>query len=307
MDSQNSILNVAQNKLIHINQIINQKRLACLIDDLEDMVSQVCIIKGDVLSLQAYGQAGYRKTEDIDILLPRERIAGLVQKLLEKGYQSLSANRNIQIFCFTSSHQLLPFIKIRDIVALHVDINFDILWGEYEGKRIDITEFLSDAVETNIYGYSVKTLPPLKSMVQLILHHYKDMNSIFLLATRKSIQYSMFRDIYNLLSHNQSDISPDRLYAISKKYEIIPYVFYMLYYTNQVFPNNMLAQYISQFRTPEGESLLHSYGLCAKERKLWKVDFQTRLEAGNLYSLIKEDLTDWDKEKIAMNQRIFLR
>ena len=32
-------------------------------------------------------------------------------------------------------------------------------------------------------------------MIQLILHHYKDMNSIFLLATRKSIKYDMFKDI----------------------------------------------------------------------------------------------------------------
>jgi len=51
---------------------------------------------------------------------------------------------------------------------------------------------------------------------------------------------------------------------------------------------------------------LNCYGLCEKERKEWKCDFQTRLESNDLYSLIKDDLTEKDHEKIAINKRIFL-
>ena len=90
------------------------------------------------------------------------------------------------------------------------------------------------------------------------------------------------------------------------EYEIIPYVFYVLYYTGQVFEDEMLKQYIEAFRTPQGEALLNYYGLCSKEQKEWKYDFISRLESENLFDLIKNDLTQKDKEKIAINKRIFM-
>lgn len=215
-------------------------------------------------------------------------------------------SREDRIFVLTNSHQLLPYTKNINGNSIYIDLNYDIFWGEYEGKRIDIEEFLSDTIEMEIYGVKVKTLPPLKAMIQLILHHYKDMNSLFLLATRKSIKYDMFKDVYYLLKNNLDAIPLDKLYAMSAEYEIIPYVFYVLYYTGQVFDDDVLKQYIEAFRTPEGESLLNCYGLCEKERREWKCDFKTRLDSDNLYDLIKEDLTERDKEKIAINKRVFL-
>ena len=158
----------------------------------------------------------------------------------------------------------------------------------------------------DIYGVKVNTLSPLKAMIQLILHHYKDMNSIFLLASRKSIKYNMFKDLYYLLKNNLDTITLDELFIVSDAYEIIPYVFYVLFYTGQVFEDKILKQYIEAFRTPKGEALLNCYGLCDKERKEWKCDFQTRLEAKNLYDLIKDDLTDKDREKMGINKHVFL-
>lgn len=43
-----------------------------------------------------------------------------------------------------------------------------------------------------------------------------------------------------------------------------------------------------------------------KEQKEWKYNFQTRIEADSIYDLIKDDLTEKDKEKIDINRRIFL-
>lgn len=42
-----------------------------------------------------------------------------------------------------------------------------------------------------------------------------------------------------------------------------------------------------------------------RQRKPWKVDFQTRLEADNLYEFIRDDLTEADVEKLERNRRIF--
>ena len=265
------------------------------------------IIKGEVLSKQAYAKNGFRKSSDIDILISRKNINELEQDLSKCGFNNSTQARSDKITLLSASHQVAPWIKeIPPWGVVVIDLNFDVFWGEYEGKRIDIEEFLSDTIEMEIYGVKVKTLPPIKAMIQLILHHYKDMNSIFLLATRKSIKYDMFKDIYYLLKNNLDTIPLDKLYAMSAEYEIIPYVFYVLYYTGQVFDDEILKQYIEAFRTPEGEALLNCYGLCAKERKEWKCDFKTRLEADNLYDLIKDDLTEKDHEKITINKRIFM-
>ena len=262
------------------------------------------VVKGDALSKLAYGRVNQRFYNDVDVIVSRANLKELNYILFKCGYVQREHSREENILFLSASHQTLPYTCKHNYLT--IDINFDILWGEYEGKRIDIEEFLSDTIEMEIYGVKVKTLPPLKAMIQLILHHYKDMNSLFLLATRKSIRYDMFKDVYYLLKNNLDAISLDNLYALSAEYEIIPYVFYVLYYTGQVFDDDVLKQYIEAFRTPEGEMLLNCYGLCSKERREWRYDFFTRLETDNLFSLIKDDLSEKDKDKININKRIFL-
>ena len=292
-----------------IVNLILQEQYESLSDFLYN-IKNYSILKGSVLSNYCYKNHFGRGIGDIDILINRNQIPLLEQSLINFGfetiYKSSDNSRFDKIFLLSSSHQLMPYTKRLKHSRIKIDINFDIFWGEYEGKRIDINEFLSDTIEMDIYRVKVKTLPPLKAMIHLILHHYKDMNSIYLLATRKSIKYDMFKDVYYLWKNNQDDISLDKLYVISSEYEIIPYVFYVLYYTNEIFKDAKLENYVNSFRTQEGETLLNCYGLCDKERKEWKYDFQTRLEADNLYDLIKDDLTEKDKEKIKINKRVFM-
>ena len=290
-----------------LQSLCRQEFFNQLTPGLDTLSINYSIIKGEALSIQAYGSTGNRNFTDIDILVARKNLNIIEQRLMNNGFFNVSQSRSDKITMMTGSHQIAPWIKeIYPWGQVVVDLNFDIFWGEYEGNRIDIDEFVSDAIERNIYGTKVKTLAILKAMVQLILHHYKDMNSIFLLATRKSIKYEMFKDVYYLLKNNLGIISIDSLYDISLKYDIVPYVYYILYYTGQVFNDEMLNRYIDAFRTPTGEGLLNCYGLCAKEQKEWKYNFQTRIEADSIYDLIKDDLTEKDKEKIDINRRIFL-
>lgn len=264
------------------------------------------IVKGEPLALQAYGQTGTRHVGDIDVLISRNNLGKLISYLENNGFRVSKVSRRDRIAALIYSHQILPYTKksptYGDVV---IDINYDIFWGEYEGKRINIDSFLADTIEKSIYGILVRILPPLKAMIQLVLHHYKDMNSIFLLATRKSIRYEMFKDVYFLLKNNLKDITIERLYAMGVEYEIVPYIFYVLYYTGKIFHDEILNQYIEAFKTKEGEKLLDCYGLCENERKKWKCDFKFRLETNKTYDLIKGDLTERDKEKIAFNQQFF--
>lgn len=295
------------NAKIHL---LNLFRYSRLLHDIYPSLYQVdhAFIKGDALSLLAYGELGVRCFSDIDILIPRNVVRTVENILLSKGYipqMNTLEHRSARILCLTSSHQFMALHKKVKGIRIEVDLNFDIFWGEYTGKRIEIQEFLSDCIELTIYGVKIKTLSPLKAMVQLILHHYKEINSIYHLTGHNCINHNMFKDVYYLWKNNQEAISLDKLYAISSEYEIIPYVFYVLYFTNWIFKDTELQKYVETFRTSEGEAHLDYYGLTEKERKPWKVDFQTRLEADNLYEFIRDDLTEADVEKLERNRRIF--
>lgn len=303
-------MNYAQNSDIDklLNQFIRQRHYSNCLELFDELHNyNYAMVKGEPLSKLAFNCLNARYSSDIDILISKKCISNIEKLLLKHVFYSSESTHGDRVTMLICSHQVASWHKSSPPCGqVIIDLNFDIFWGEYEGKRINIEDFLSDTIEMEIYGVKVKTLPPLKAMIQLILHHYKDMNSLFLLATRKSIRYDMFKDVYYLLKNNLDAIPLDKLYAMSAEYEIIPYVFYILYYTGQVFDDDLLKQYIEAFRTPEGEALLNCYGLCEKERREWKCDFKTRLDSDNLYDLIKEDLTERDKEKIAINKRVFL-
>lgn len=264
------------------------------------------IIKGEPLSLLAYSKCGRRISQDIDILIPKQSLEEIENFFKNNGFEESSSNRMKKVFAVTKSHQTLPlYKKTKTFGDIIIDLNFDVFWGEYEGKRIDILDFLSDCIEINVYGKSVKTLSPIKAFISLALHHYKDMNSLYLLATRNSINFFQFQDIYCLLINNQNDITVNNLYELSKQYEILPYIYYILYYTYQVFKDPVLKPYLKELYTTEGEQLLNCYGLCSKEKKEWKIDFETRLQINDLFPFIKNDLTESDLLKIQMNKNVF--
>ena len=289
---------------------LNMERYLQLKKILSDVTVPYAVIKGEPLSLLCYNKKSVRNSQDIDILIDRQHISYFERLLQENDFirlinQNEFINRESRILCISQSHQIPPYVKETSNQQIDIDLNFDIFWGEYTGKRIDISEFLADTIVQDIYGVKVKALPPLKAMVQLILHHYKEMNSIYHLAGHNCINYNMFKDVYYLWKNNQEAISLEKLYSISSEYEIIPYVFYVLYFTNWIFNDTELQRYVEAFRTSEGETHLDYYGLTEKERKPWKVDFQTRLEADNLYEFIRDNLTEADVEKLERNRRIF--
>ena len=212
---------------------LNMERYLQLKKILSDVTVPYAVIKGEPLSLLCYNKKSVRNSQDIDILIDRQHISYFERLLQENDFirlinQNEFINRESRILCISQSHQIPPYVKETSNQQIDIDLNFDIFWGEYTGKRIDISEFLADTIVQDIYGVKVKALPPLKAMVQLILHHYKEMNSIYHLAGHNCINYNMFKDVYYLWKNNQEAISLEKLYSISSEYEIIPYVFYDL-------------------------------------------------------------------------------
>ena len=120
------------------------------------------VIKGEPLSLFAYGDFGYRNCNDIDILISRDNIKLLEKMLKQNNFEQKTVedmnNRYLRILCLSFSHQLLPYKKYFNDLPITIDLNFDVFLGEFTNKCIDIDEFLSDVIYIEVYGYKIKTL-----------------------------------------------------------------------------------------------------------------------------------------------------
>lgn len=264
------------------------------------------VVKGEALSLLAYGKLGLRNSGDIDVLLSRGNIKKATKIMNQYGFHCSKQSKEHRILMHGFSHQITPYGKRTGAVYTEIDINHDIFWGEYTGKRILVDDFLADVTEISVYGCNVFSLPPLKAFVQLLLHQYRDMNSLYLLSIRKEIKLSAFRDIYHLLKSNVKAIQLNELYDLCDRLQIIPYAYYILYFLNVFFPDLMIQSYMHAFETNNGIELLDCYGLSNEERKRWRCDIQTRINSTDLFQLIQNDLTSKDLAKIDYNKRMLL-
>lgn len=265
------------------------------------------LIKGQVLSVLAYGDTGYRDSKDIDILVSRSDLTYVDNVLRKNGFDSIILDEHgkpkkltrAEKIMILNSHQVTPYTKPigSGRKALELDINVDIYGAEYSGPRIDITEFLSDTIKIEVFGQNIKTLSFLKTFIAVIMHHYREMNAPYIFKVCNPLTTRMFQDVYCLFKrYIEKDI--EALVNYSEKNALHKYIYYMLYYTNLVFPDKELNKSLDYFKTAEGVEILSSYGLTDGERKKWKSDFYDRLDVTEIYSLIEADLTQRDKEKI---------
>ena len=276
-----------------------------LIQDLNRADVPYAVIKGCPLAYYKTGNPGTRISSDIDILIPRQELNKVIEILKGNEFESTHPlSRAERVMLVSNSHQLPSFYKKIKDLYVQIDINFDLFWGEYTGERIEVSEFLQDTVEVDIFGCKVQTLPPLKTMMQVILHHYKEMNSIYHLTGHIAISKRAFEDIYILWQRYKEEMSVEKLCEISSRYAIFPYVYYILYYTQKVYGDEALYPYLDALKTAEGEALLECYGLTEEERKNWKIRFEERLDA-DVAKLVYHDLSHEDLEKLERSRRIF--
>ena len=306
-DDNAQFLNLVES-LYQMQRKILYKELAPLFEALSSV--RYAVVKGEVLSQQIYGAPDRRRSNDIDILIDKKNVKFLEEQLHKLGFeQKLPCDdaeiRRNRVLCMAYSHQIPSYHKDKFGFHLNVDVNYDIFWGEYEGERCDIDDFLSDTVDMEIYGVIVKTLPIEKALVQLVLHHYKEMNSIYHLSQHNPIRTEMFRDIYDMINRNHIVLGLEQLKAICEKYNIGEYIYYMLFYSHVVF-GDFVKSYLDSIKQYENCELLQSFGLTKTERKKWLISFENRLDNDSLKGLIINQLTEKDIRKIELNNMIFI-
>lgn len=200
----------------------------------------------------------------------------------------------------------MPYVKRTTILNVVIDINFNIFWGENKNNTIDIDQFLNDTIETTIYSCKVKILPPIKIFIHLCLHHYKELNSIYLLSVHNYHRGRCFKDIHDLIKNNECFMDIQYVFNMCQDLSADAYIFYILYYTEKIFNDPFIKKYVEAFRTEKGELLLEHYNLDESNRKKWRISFFDRMNIESLYPYMEEDLNEDDKKSIATNMQYFV-
>lgn len=257
-------------------------------------------IKGEVLSLMAYGDFGFRDYHDIDILINRSDMKKVENIMKRNGFEQCVYEENgvkreltrREKIMMENSHQTAPFTKrFGNNELVEIDINYDIFWSEYSGKRIAIDELLADTRILNLYDYPVKILNPIDNFIQVCLHHYKEMNAVYCFKLKNPISVVMFQDIA-MLFQNQINVCLSELIEYSKEQHINQYIYYMLYYTNKIFPSCEIDEVLDSLYDETVDGILDYYGLTERERRKWRMTFSERLDNDDLFEKIKVELDD---------------
>ena len=264
------------------------------------------IIKGYPLELMKSGSYTGRMINDIDILTDRIYVPKVATLLKNNGY-SLPSNihRDEYIAAISSSHQYPVYYKYVGDFFSQIDINFDVFWGEYQGDRFSISSLFEDSNDLIFCDCHIKTLSPMKHLIVVILHHYKEMNSIYHLLGHNAIKPRLFEDIKKLIENNPHVFSPETVKCECLSYNIVPYAYYLFYYANKYYADNCLYEYVNTLKCDEGTLLLNTYGLNDGERKTWQIDFCDRFDENKVKESIFNQLNEEDMFKLSYNRKIF--
>lgn len=242
------------------------------------------VIKGAVLSEAAYGDVFARRSGDVDILLRRKDLGAVKELLLERGFQQgyvapegvKPYSRESLIFQSAMTHQAPAFIKAVGnplCPYVNLDVNLDIFWGE-SGRRADMEYVLSQWEEKKLFGVPFRRLSPAMEFIALCMHHYKDMNSLYLLS-QGGFRLDELCDIAFYLQNNPPEM--ETLLEEGRRLDVLDYVYFCVWYANAVFPLPAVKTYLKALDEAKTFDLTSFYGLNEKERREWRVPLAERL------------------------------
>lgn len=277
---------------------------------LQIMKIPYAIVKGMVLSATAYGEPFIRHSGDIDILVAPQDVTTFSQILNEHGFVQgtisrgciVPASREKKVYQTIYSHQLFPFVKKTENAScpyICIDANINVIWGESKNK-IDMQELLSRRIKMKIGEIELYKLDPISEFIVLCLHHYKDMNSIYLLS-QGSLKLKLFLDIYRYIQHQQEHLPIDLLRERASKWGVLQYVYYCVTLTAYLFTNPILDLYSKALVEEGGKRLLNQFGLSDDERKTWVMPLEERLFSPDFSKSFNSLLSSEDINKIGIN------
>lgn len=316
---QHGCIHYAQKIDKSINTSVEKKRTKNIYDSAQKVFSIIneskipyAVLKGLVLSDIAYDDMYLRSSRDIDLLVSPKNLKEINKLLLSidchQGYihnnRIEPVSREQKIFFLTNTHQTPPFFYYANNETQYIefDINLRLTWSGCN-CIIDVDDILKHSYYYNKEKYQIRTLEPLYFFVAMCLHHYKDMNSPYLLHRKKRISFRRYCDIYYFIIKNQDEITPQRLSKIGNELSVSPYIFYCLYQCFDIFRNDKLKSYLELLESKEGRELLDVFGLCDSEKTKWNITLSERIFTDSLCPYLEETLPPNVLESIFWNYK----
>lgn len=294
---------------LNTNAVLTRYRhCAPVFEALQQQSIPYAVHKGAVLSQALYGSPFVRKSGDVDLLIRRidaDRVKNLLSaqgfvqgRITEQGIVPFT--RYELLYHAANTHQLAPFVKKTEnplCPYINVDVNTDLLWGESEEKT-DMDFVLSKIQSAEICNVSLQKLTGEMEFVALCLHHYKDMNSLYLLYGG-GMRFGHLCDIYDYL-HTVAP-SSSGVAEICDRLGVSSQIKTCILLTCRVFGTDGMGE--SYLRELAGDDLSDRFGLKEPEYHTWDIPLSHRL-LGNVREYLEQILSAEEKEKIRLNQII---
>jgi hypothetical protein len=296
------------------NKVLNYNRInSCIkiFETLEDLKIHYAVIKGAYLDKIAYKNIGLRFSYDIDILIEKKNYKILHNIMEEYGFVSGEWNnekkqiekfsRESMLYNIIHTHQAVPYVRIDKYEGydqdISVDVNYSISWGEDEHGIPLTSQLLKETQIVEYENLNYRVLNPEAFLMQICMHSYRDMNAIILIKNGK-FKLRLLCDVYYYIFFNVNILNADKFINICMQQNYEKYIYYVLYYTKEVFGKFLWIDYVMECIKPKNLSFLNTYGLSSNEIKQWTIDFQDRILCCNLYDIIRPFLTEQDIKKM---------
>ena len=156
----------------------------------------VCVLKGVLFAETIYQAPGYKRMNDVDFLVPKEKLAQLPALYEQLGYFALAERVGKRADVQTRvSHHLPPYVSrdLRCVLGTQWGLKSPLL-----GLKLDLEAMWRRARPFDFYGIPLQQLSPTDNLVHVCLH----------LGLFKSGLRDVM-DIYNLARVAGADLDPE--------------------------------------------------------------------------------------------------
>ena len=253
------------------------KHLANILTNVEFNYS---LLKGSFLSTSLY-EPGQRVSNDFYILISSEIISRLQKLLIDNGFVQGGVNSSNKIVPATRREilesrlnfgQTVPFVKIVENSPLIIDINFSL---DFKASANNIVgEFLNDIVIAIFENVRFKTLSPIKFLLHLACHLYKEATTYDWVVRRRDLMLYKFCDIYMFIcKYGTTEYFSDLVEQI-KKYGLEKECYYTFENASIIYPAlNEIDVFLKMKESIKPEKIdFMKQIIYPREKKLFKYD-----------------------------------
>ena len=243
--------------------------------------------------------AGYRTSNDIDLLVRSKDVAEIGEALRSAGFRQgnvrngsfVPATRRELIESRMMRGETVPYIKEVDLPGmqfLEVDINFSLNYKPDDGQLLD--EMIANTAVKEMDGLRVQTLRKDDFFMHLCIHLYKEAATLPWVEMMRDMTLYKYADIYMLLNKADKD-EIDLLFTRAKRTQMEKICAFAVMQMSELFlfDNQYAVSKANEILSTNGE-FLHTV-VSPKDKKVFifkERDISARFFADNRKALLEE-------------------